>query len=178
MKSENNSSVNERKKKRKRRIITVIIIVIIIIILLLLRRCGEQGGTQGKDDEDSVTGNFVISDEEPQTDNESSENPFADTTITFAGYDNFEISEDSPNIILKNPEINTVDMVFEVTDKETGEVVALTDKVPPGKFVYVDVTNFYTESGVYYVLVNTSTFDCATGTPLNGMNHEMEIIVK
>ena len=76
---------------------------------------------------------------------------------------------DYPSVELKNPEGNFVDMVFTLTDEATGEIIARTGKVPAGKFAYVDVMKFYTEPGVYTVLINVATFDAQTGAQMNGI---------
>lgn len=98
-------------------------------------------------------------------------------TITFAGYGKYTVTEEYPSIEVKNPEGNFVDMVFTLTDQATGEIIARTGKVPAGKYAYVNVMDFYTEAGVYTVLINVATFDAETGAQMNGINQKMEVTV-
>lgn len=97
--------------------------------------------------------------------------------ISFAGYGKATVSEERPNIELKNPDVNTVDFVFTISDKATGEVLAVTDSVAPGQYAYVEVYQHFkgTEGGV--LTINTATF-APDNTPRNGMNSEVEIEVK
>ena len=99
-------------------------------------------------------------------------------TITFAGYGKYTVTEEYPSVELKNPEGNFVDMVFTLTDQATGEVIARTGRVPSGKFAYVNVMDFYTEAGVYTVLINVATFDAESGAQMNGINQKMEVTVQ
>ena len=98
-------------------------------------------------------------------------------TITFAGYGKYKVTEEYPSVELKNPEGNFVDMVFTLTDEATGELIARTGKVPAGKYAYVNVMDFYTEAGVYTVLINVATFDAESGAQMNGINQKMEVTV-
>lgn len=163
---------NEEEKKSRNPIIAGILVLIIIIILLFLRSCG----TGGSDTQlDSPIGNFQVSDEQYTDDDVKEEEK---PTVTFDGYGTYTVTADKPNVELKNPEVNFVDMVFTLTDKETGEIIVRTDKVAAGNFVYVNVMDFYKEQGVYDVLINISAYDSETGTQLNGLSHEMELTVK
>ena len=98
--------------------------------------------------------------------------------IKFAGYGQYEVSKDQPNIELSNPSINFTDFVFTVKDAESKKLIGKTGKVPPGKFVYMNVLDFYKTPGVYNVDINISTYDSETGAQLNGVNQKMEITVK
>jgi hypothetical protein len=154
---------------------------LLIIILLILIGIGLLFGTMSMLNPDIVDdlpiiGDIVIGDQQhrPTKPNQNGEIP----TITFAGYGKYTVSEEFPSVELKNPAGNFVDMVFTLTDKDSGEIIARTDKVPAGKFAYVNVMNFYKEPGVYTVLITVSTFDAETGTPMNGINQKMEVTVK
>ena len=96
-------------------------------------------------------------------------------TITFAGFGKYTVTDENPKVELKNPDGNFVDMIFTLTDQDSGEIIARTDKVPAGKFAYVDVVKFYGEPGTYTVLINVSTFDAQTGEQMNGINQKMEV---
>ena len=69
-------------------------------------------------------------------------------------------------------------MVFTVRDSETQELIGKTEKVSPGKFVYMNVMDFYETPGIYNVDINISTYDSVTGIQLNGVNQKMEITIK
>lgn len=156
---------------------------LLIIILLFGLGIGLLAGmfaiTTGDDpiiDMPSL-GDFVVSDDrqtQPTEETEQTDTP----TITFSGYGKYTVSNDSPNVELYNPDINFVDMVFTLTDEITGEIIARTGRVPAGKYVYVNVMDFYTEPGVYNILINVATFDAETGAQMNGINQKMEVTVK
>lgn len=154
---------------------------LLIIILLFLLGCGllfGVGRNLNPDVIDSlpVIGDFDIFDDQqnkPTSPSENGEIP----TITFAGYGKYRVSEKHPSVELKNPEGNFVDMVFTLTDKDSGELIARTGKVPAGKYVYVNVMDFYKNAGVYTILINVTTFDAKTGTQMNGINQKMDVTV-
>ena len=127
--------------------------------------------------EDAPIGNFEVSDSQKEKE-EVEKAPVDDRKITFAGYGKYNVSAENPSVELKNPAVNFVDMVFTLTDKASGEIIARTGKVAAGEFVYVNVMGFYTEPGTYDVQVSISTTDSETGAAMNGMNQEMQIIVK
>jgi hypothetical protein len=68
-------------------------------------------------------------------------------------------------------------MVFVLTDEASGKVIAKTNKVSAGKYVYVNVMDFYKKSGTFTILVNTSTYDSKSGEQLNGMNQKIEVSI-
>ena len=171
---DNENKGNEQGKKRA--IITTIIIAIIIIIILLLRSCGTGNSQPSTKEPDYPIGNFEVGDK--QETEKPSTTPSGDTpTITFAGYGKYNISKDNSKIELSNPEVNFVSMVFTLTDKDSGTIIARTDKVSPGNYVYVDVSSFYTKAGTYTLLIDTSTYDVETGAQMNGMHQEAEVTV-
>ena len=155
---------------------------LMIIILLFLLGCGLLFGAISNLNPDvvdklPVIGDFGIFDEQQNKPTEGT-TPGEIPTITFAGYGKYIVSEEHPSVELKNPEGNFVNMVFTLKDEKTGEVIARTDEVPAGKYVYVNVMNFYKEAGVYTILINVATFDAETGTQMNGVNQKMEVTVK
>lgn len=167
---------NRDKKSKKSILWAIIVILVIVIILLLLRSCGASPtgvGTPGQ--EQTPIGNFEVGGkrEEPVVEKEPEEVEY----ITFSGFGKFEVSKDAPNVELSNPEGNSVDMVFTLTDKATGDLIARTGKVHSGEYVYVNVMDYYSEKGSHFVTVNIETMN-EDNVPMNGLNQEMEIIVK
>lgn len=82
-------------------------------------------------------------------------------------YGNYEVSAENPSIELSNPSSNDADFVFTVKDSKTQQLIGKTEKVPPGKFVYMNVMDFYKIPGVYNVDINISTYDSVTDVQLN-----------
>lgn len=124
-----------------------------------------------------IIGNVDIVDEQQNRPVESkpeSEVP----TITFSGYGKYTVNEEHPSVEVSNPEINFVDMVFTLTDQDSGEIIARTDRVAAGKYAYVNVKDFYKEPGVYTILINIATYDAETGEQMNGINQKMEVTVE
>lgn len=156
---------------------------LLIIILLLGLALGigllfiPGGNGQPVIEDLPIIGDIDIFDEQqtrPTEPKDETEVP----TITFAGYGKYTVNAEYPSVEVKNPEGNFVDMVFTLTDQATGEIIARTGKVPAGKFAYVDVMKFYTQPGVYTVLINVATYDAETGTQMNGINQKMEVTVE
>ena len=169
---------NRDKKSKKSILWAIIAILVIVIILLLLRSCGASPtgvGTPNQGQEQTPIGNFEVGGkrEEPVVEKEPEEVEY----ITFSGFGKFEVSKDAPNVELSNPEGNSVDMVFTLTDKATGDLIARTGKVHSGEYVYVNVMDYYSEKGSHFVTVNIETMN-EDNVPMNGLNQEMEIIVK
>lgn len=170
---------NRDKKSKKSILWAIIVILVIVIILLLLRSCGASptgvGTPINQGQEQTPIGNFEVGGkrEEPVVEKEPEEVEY----ITFSGFGKFEVSKDAPNVELSNPEGNSVDMVFTLTDKATGDLIARTGKVHSGEYVYVNVMDYYSEKGSHFVTVNIETMN-EDNVPMNGLNQEMEIIVK
>lgn len=164
----------------KSRLIPFIILFFVgALILALLTTALIPNGNGGHIIDDlPIIGDIDIFDEQQQKPTVPKDENGEVPTITFAGYGKYTVMPDYPSVELKNPEGNFVDMVFTLTDEATGEIIARTGKVPAGKFAYVDVMKFYTEPGVYTVLINVATFDAQTGAQMNGINQKMEVTVK
>jgi len=161
----------QKKKDRKSKRTTMVWLVagIIVVILLLLRSCRQTPPQQS-------AGDFDISDVPRQTaapPDKVTEIP----TITFEGKLRYEITSSAPEIELKNPKENSVDFIFTLLDEKSGELIVRTDKVAAGKYVYVNVADFYSEPGVYPVTLNIATYDVQTGEQKNGLNQTVEIVV-
>ncbi len=173
---------NRRKKTRNLHLyIIILILLLIIILLLLLRACGTTDSPPdgSADREKSFMeeildpfGSFFVSDKQTGEITTTVTEPTEIPTITFAGQGTCDVSAEQPYIELENPEINFVDMVFTLTDKDTGELIARTDKVAPGKFAYVDLHTYYEEPGTYTVSVLISTYHTESGAAMNGMQQE------
>ena len=163
-----------RSHKTKTAVRLLLIITIIIIILMLLRACGTLSRVP---QEDAPIGDFEITDtQRPGTAGQEAEEEAP--RIAFALQLSYEVSAESPEIEFRNPEENFVDFVFTLTDVASGEQVARTGRVPAGKYVYVNVADFYAEPGVYDVALHISTFDMESGEQKNGLNQTVELVVK
>ena len=149
-------------------------LLILIICLLIFRACSNNNDKSNSDD---TYGEYEITDGREKR--ETSEKAKNDSGyIKFAGYGKYEVSEENPNIELSNPASNFADFVFTVRDSESQKLIGKTEKVPPGKYVYMNVVNFFKTPGVYSVDINISTFDSVTETQLNGVNQKMEITIR
>jgi len=148
----------------------VIIILLIIIIFLLLRSCGKSGDQGGSFGDYEITDSVSISPNTSAGTNQTG-------TITFAGFCSYKVSQDSPKIRLENPAANRVEMAFTLTDKKSGTLIVKTEKIQPGKYVYINIMEFYPKSGVYDVLIEIATFDPVTGQEKNGLEQTIQIQV-
>lgn len=123
---------------------------------------------------DTPFGNFEVG---GKRDNKAEEETDGVEYITFSGFGKYEVSAEYPNVELSNPEGNICDMIFTLSDKETGDVIARTGKVAAGDYVYVNVVDYYTQPGTYIVTVNIESYG-EDGNPMNGLDQEMEVTVK
>jgi len=170
------SQKNSSKKASRKRIIRITaIVVLVIIILLLLRFCGKAPVQPP-----SPVGDYEVSDTprpakpKPDISPTDPEEP----RISFEGQLKYLVSAESPEVEMKNPDVNQVDFVFEFTDVRSGELVARTGKVPPGKYVYVNVAAFYSKPGSYIATLNIFTYDSKSGAQMNGLSQKVEIVVQ
>lgn len=171
----NIKNINFKSKRFNRLVLVGICLMMLILAALLIFRSCSSDAT--KSNMENTYGNYEV------TDGRIKYKP-KDTGdddigyIKFAGYGQYEVSKDQPNIELSNPSTNFTDFVFEVKDAESKKLIGKTGKVPPGKFVYMNVMDFYKTPGVHNVDINITTYDSETGAQLNGVNQKMEITVK
>ena len=146
----------------------------LVVCLLIFKSCSTDNA---KSNTVNTYGNYEVTDGRKKYEKE--DNISKDVGyIKFAGYGKYEVSEENPNIELSNPSSNDADFVFTVKDSKTQQLIGKTEKVSPGKFVYMNVMDFYKTPGVYDVDINISTYDSGTETQLNGVNQKMEITIK
>ena len=154
--------------------IAIGLILALAVCLLIFRACSND---TDKTNDNSPYGNYEVTDgrrKYEKKDNNSDDAGY----IKFAGYGKYEVSEEQPNIELSNPQSNFADFVFTVNDSKTQQLIGKTEKVSPGKFLYMNVMDLYETPGVYNVDINISTYDSVTGVQLNSVNQKMEINVK
>lgn len=164
------------KQKRKKRICFGILaaVIIVLIVLLLLRSCGGE-----EIPPPPPSGDFEVTDDpRPETTPPAPDDSQPEATITFAVQLKYEVSAQSPEIELRNPEGNFVDFVFALTDVRSGELIARTDRVRAGKYVYVNVVDFYSAPGIYDVALTINTYDAQSGTQMNGLDQTVKVVVK
>lgn len=154
--------------------IVICALLVLITCILIFRSCSSDAT---KSNMENTYGNYEVTDGRIKyKPKDAGDDDIG--YIKFAGYGQYEVSKDQPNIELSNPSINFTDFVFTVKDAESKKLIGKTGKVPPGKFVYMNVVDFYETPGVYDVDINISTYDSETGAQLNGVNQKMEITVK
>lgn len=97
--------------------------------------------------------------------------------IAFPGFGQRVVKEDAPIIELENNGINSYDMVFKVTEKDTGKEIATSGTIVPGtSFDFNFYDYFKGVTGTYNIHVAISSFkDNAAGS---SMGFDAEIIVK
>lgn len=144
-----------------------------VIVLLVLRLSFTDPATRP-----DPQGDFQVGDRIERV--EEDPDPASENTggnIVFTGYGKATVSEKNPSIELTNPAENHVDFVFTVADKATGEVIAVTDSIPPGQYAYVNVLEHFRGTVGGVLTINIATF-AADNTPRSGLNSEVEIEIK
>ena len=154
--------------------IGICVLIVLITCILIFRSCSSDAT---KSNMENTYGNYEVTDGRIKHEvKDKDDNDIG--YIKFAGYGQYEVSREQPSIELSNPSTNFTDFVFTVKDAESKKLIGKTEKVSPGKFVYMNVVDFYKTPGVYDVDINISTYDSETGVQLNGVNQKMEITVK
>ena len=154
--------------------IGICVLIVLITCILIFRSCSSDAT---KSNMENTYGKYEVTDGRIKHEvKDKDDNDIG--YIKFAGYGQYEVSREQPSIELSNPSTNFTDFVFTVKDAESKKLIGKTEKVSPGKFVYMNVVDFYKTPGVYDVDINISTYDSETGVQLNGVNQKMEITVK
>ena len=162
------------KKFYKLVIIVICLMIVVLTSLVIFRSCTSDAN---RNNNDNTYGKYEVTDGRIKyKPKDAGDDDIG--YIKFAGYGQYEVSKEQPCIELSNPATNFTDFVFTVKDAESKKLIGKTEKVSPGKFVYMDVVDFYKTPGVYNVDINITTYDSETGAQLNGVNQKMEIIVK
>ena len=172
MNENKNENINDNKGEKKNKLLIVALVICIPLFTFLGIFVGNKLINGGN----GTIGDFDVVDKPHPNENDDTiarENG----TITFAGFGKYKVSKKNPTIEIKNPAGNFVDMIFELKDEKTGEIIAKTDKISAGKYVYVNVMDYYKKEGNYTILVSTQTFDSKTGEQLNGMNQKIEVSI-
>lgn len=155
--------------------VAVVAVVLLVAALLVPKMLGGSGGAARPD----AFGDAQVGGKQQMADIPQDEQPEEklEDRIRFAGYGTAYVSAERQSIELTNPSVNTVDFVFTVSDKATGEVIAVTDSVAPGQYAYVNVYEHFkgTEGGV--LTVNTATFT-SDNVPQSGFDSEIKIEIK
>ena len=170
-----NKPGSKKKTSKKFLIGLIIIFTTVLLLLLCLKSCSSNQLPEPIIN--SPIGNFIVSGNQMQQNTHKETIQEEVPSITFTGYGKYNVSKDSPLIELTNPEGNFVNMVFTLTDKASGEIIARTNPVAAGEFVYVNVVDFYKTPGTYSVEVVVSTYDNETNQPMNGITQNMEISI-
>lgn len=171
----NIKNINFKSKKFNRWVIIVICLMIVVLTsLIVFRSCSSDAN---RNNNDNTYGKYEVTDGRIKHEvKDKDDNDIG--YIKFAGYGQYEVSKEQPSIELSNPSTNFTDFVFTVKNAESKKLIGKTEKVSPGKFVYMNVLDFYKTPGVYNVDINITTYDSETGVQLNGVNQKMEITVK
>lgn len=161
------------KKFYKLVIIVICLMIVVLTSLVIFRSCSSDAN---RSNNNNTYGKYEVTDGRIKYKPKDAGDDIG--YIKFAGYGQYEVSKEQSCIELSNPATNFTDFVFTVKDAESKKLIGKTEKVSPGKFVYMDVVDFYKTPGVYNVDINITTYDSETGAQLNGVNQKMEIIVK
>jgi len=147
------------------------LVVLALGAVLLLRTSSRSAAEVPQ-----AQGDFQVGGKIERVEEESAPKP-SGGSITFSGYKKVTVSEKNPYVELTNPAENSVDFVFTLTDKATGQVLAVTERVPPGQYAYVDVWEHFRGTSGGVLILNIATFT-ADNQPLSGVDSEVEIEIK
>ena len=105
--------------------IGICVLIVLITCILIFRSCSSDAT---KSNMENTYGNYEVTDGrikyQPK---DKGENDMG--YIKFAGYGQYEVSKEQPNIELSNPDVNFTDFVFTVKDSESKKLIGKTDKV-------------------------------------------------
>lgn len=169
--------------KEKFKTALIIILIIIIILLLIYLLLGLANGmnrdkTSGIIDFDSEIENPLEYRISTFKEKRVEKEPVKDLrTITYSGAGKYIVDSDNPYIVLSNPSVNFVDMIFEITDLDNDIILIRTEKVCAGEYLYVNMYDFYSEIGTYHIGIDIASFDHENGEEKNGMHEEALVIV-
>ena len=82
------------------------------------------------------------------------------------------------SVALLNPESNPCYFTFELTLKDTDEVLYTSKLVPPGQAIYEITLSRPLEEGKYDAVIRISTTSLEDGSAMNGANVETVLIVQ
>ncbi len=104
----------------------------------------------------------------------------ANKGIKIPGYPSIALPADTETVkvALLNPEGNPCYFRFELTLKDTGEVLYASKLVPPGQAVYEITLSRPLTAGEYDAVIRISTTSLQDQTPMNGANVETRLVVK
>ena len=141
-----------------------VFLVIILLILVLLLSCKFWKGTKNGIVIDGNAKDYTAELELPEAYDESK--------ILIPGFGNINVEKNykEKGMQLFNPEKNDVYFKYELTLKETNEIICTTNLIPPGKSVEVFPWDNIPE-GSYNLIVNIRTYSIEDPkTELNGAN--------
>lgn len=156
--------------------IAAVVAMVLVAVLLVPKLLGGSGGLARPD----AFGDAQVGGKQEMADisqDDTSQQEKLEDRIRFAGYGTAYVSAERQSIELSNPSVNTVDFVFTVKDKATGEVLAVTDSVAPGQYAYVNVYEHFKGTTGGVLSINTATFT-SDDVPQSGFDSEIKIEVK
>ncbi len=101
-------------------------------------------------------------------------------TIKIPGFSivNIEKDSDEVNIVLQNPDGNPCYFIYKLILDDNDEVLYESKLIPPGKAINGISLNKTFKEGEYKATFNVSTISIKDGSPMNGANIKMTLIVK
>lgn len=104
----------------------------------------------------------------------------ASTGIKIPGYPSITLRADTQDVSVAflNPEGNPCYFTFELTLKDTDEVLYTSKLVPPGQAIYDITLSQPLEAGEYNAVIRISTTSLEDGSAMNGANVETVLIVQ
>ncbi len=101
-------------------------------------------------------------------------------TIKIPGFSiiNVEKDSDEVNIVLQNPDGNPCYFIYKLILDDNDEVLYESKLIPPGKAINGISLNKTFKEGEYKATFNVSTISIKDGSPMNGANIKMTLIVK
>lgn len=169
--------INEKDKKDKKDdIIKILIILILIVILMLLMTmCAvKYQDTDLNEIIETVGLEFEDGDVWDGTMPENGGSRGNSESIEFPGYSELYSSKDKP-VVLVNPSVNTVYMVYEILDIR-GTVIYTTKAIKPGYTTEVDLSE-YLQRGEHELTFVTKTFDVIDKSACNGTTQQVKVII-
>lgn len=171
-------SKEDNSNKKKIKICIIIIFIIMFAIAALTVFASYRKRSTNKVDDKKSTVSIEKEDDIPiseaDTSKEDTEEAYTES-ITIPGYSDWTITKKSPSVRLKNPEDNTVYMVYTISENDN--IIYKTKAIKPGNMIELNLKELLSV-GEHDLSIQIETYDITTEESCNGSTQTIKCEVK